>query len=313
MIRHALMAGAGPHVEPAGATGYLAADGFVDELRHELGETSAAFGRLLLRSGTAVPSAWAQNVRYDPVWIRFTSIAQAARALRGLGRAWALYSHALHRRAALIEAELPHMPCPPLAFPSPPPPGPLGSWSLVDAHTLLAAPCCSSPFRHGEIELVEDPAGPPSRAYLKLWEAFVRLGRRPGPGERCLDLGASPGGWTWAAQQLGAEVVAVDKAPLDERVARLPRVRFVRASAFEPRDLGAFDWLLCDVVCYPKALHRLVMRWLDSGACRNLVCTVKFQGQTDHAAAERFAAIPGSTLVHLYHNRHELTWARLGA
>jgi 23S rRNA (cytidine2498-2'-O)-methyltransferase len=39
------------------------------------------------------------------------------------------------------------------------------------------------------------------------------------------------------------------------------------------------------------------------------VCTVKFQGATDHAAAEAFAAIPGGRLMHLYHNKHELTFA----
>ena len=39
---------------------------------------------------------------------------------------------------------------------------------------------------------------------------------------------------------------------------------------------------------------------------------MKFQGETDHAAAEAFAAIPGAALMHLWHNKHELTfaWAR---
>ena len=30
------------------------------------------------------------------------------------------------------------------------------------------------------------------------------------------------------------------------------------------------------------------------------------------AAAARFAAIPGSRLRHLFHNKHELTWTKLG-
>jgi 23S rRNA (cytidine2498-2'-O)-methyltransferase len=39
---------------------------------------------------------------------------------------------------------------------------------------------------------------------------------------------------------------------------------------------------------------------------------VKFQGETDHDAADAFAAIPGGRLMHLFHNRHELTflWER---
>ena len=44
---------------------------------------------------------------------------------------------------------------------------------------------------------------------------------------------------------------------------------------------------------------------------RNFVCTIKFQGETDHGAAAAFAAIPGSRLLHLHHNKHELTWMRL--
>jgi 23S rRNA (cytidine2498-2'-O)-methyltransferase len=35
---------------------------------------------------------------------------------------------------------------------------------------------------------------------------------------------------------------------------------------------------------------------------------VKFQGATDHASAEAFAAIPGGRLQHLFHNKHELTF-----
>ena len=56
------------------------------------------------------------------------------------------------------------------------------------------------------------------------------------------------------------------------------------------------------------------MSWepgIAAGLARNLVCTIKFQGATDHEAARRFAAIPGSRLMHLHHNKHELTWIRL--
>jgi 23S rRNA (cytidine2498-2'-O)-methyltransferase len=152
----------------------------------------------------------------------------------------------------------------------------------------------------------------PNRAYLKLWELFTVAGARPAPGETCLDLGASPGGWTWVLQTLGARVLSVDKAPLDPRIARLPGVEEIRESAFglAPEAVGPVDWLFSDVVCYPDKLYGLVERWLASGLCRNLVCTLKFQGATDHAAARRFAAIPGSKLMHLYHNKHELTWFR---
>jgi 23S rRNA (cytidine2498-2'-O)-methyltransferase len=40
------------------------------------------------------------------------------------------------------------------------------------------------------------------------------------------------------------------------------------------------------------------------------VCTLKFQGATDHAVQAAFAALPGK-LVHLHHNKHELTWIKV--
>lgn len=301
----------------AALTGYLAAAGFEAELRRELARAGvrlrAAHGRLLLAEGPALRPAWAQNIWHDPRELPAPSIKQAARALCDLQRNWALLSTAHHRRAALIAAQLPHVSARPLVFLEPPPAAPLGGWSLIAPETMLAAPATESPFPHGEAAFVEDRQGPPNRAYLKLWEALTLIGARPGPGERCLDLGAAPGGWSWVLQSLGAEVVAVDKAPLAPRIAALPRIDVRRDSAFglRPRQAGAFDWLVCDVACYPAKLLDLVRRWLDAGGVRNFVCTIKFQGMSDGDTQAAFAAIPGSRLMHLHHNKHELTWINL--
>lgn len=290
-------------------TGYLAAEGYVPELLEELGAgVVATHGRLVLAEGPPREPAWAQNVWHEPVGIPFTSVADGARRLRGIQRNWALYSFTLHRRALLIEAKLPRVSCRPIAFPERPPDAPLGSWTLLGSDRILAAPRCSSPFRHGEVHFVEDREGPPNRAYRKLWELFTLLGRMPGPGDRCVDLGASPGGWTWVLAKLGASVLAIDRAPLDPSVAAMPGVEARRESAFGVRPFPA-DWMFCDVACYPDRLLGLARKWLD--AARNLVCTIKFQGRTDHAAAAAFRAIPGSRLLHLWHNRHELTWVRI--
>jgi 23S rRNA (cytidine2498-2'-O)-methyltransferase len=114
-------------------------------------------------------------------------------------------------------------------------------------------------------------------------------------------------------QRLGARVISVDKAPLAPDIAGLPAIEYRRASAFalDPQEVGPVDWLFSDVVCYPARLFALIERWLASGLARRFVCTIKFQGDTDHATAARFAAIPGSQLRHLFHNRHELTWIKL--
>ena len=72
------------------------------------------------------------------------------------------------------------------------------------------------------------------------------------------------------------------------------------------------DWLFSDVIAYPGPLLEMVERWRGVGGAERMVCTVKVQGATDHAAAAGFAAIPGGRLMHLFHNKHELTfvWRR---
>jgi 23S rRNA (cytidine2498-2'-O)-methyltransferase len=295
-------------------TAYLAAEGYVAELEYELGAVERRHGRLLIAPGPPRPAAWAANVWLEPHEIAIASISDAAAKLRAIQRNWAVYAPRLHRRATLIQEQLPGVSAKPLVFGAPPPAAPLGSWTLLDAKTLLAAPHCTSPFPNGEIRFVEDHIGPPSRSYLKLWEALTLIGHRPGRGEICLDLGSSPGGWSWALARMGAQVTSVDKAPLAPEIAALPGIESRRESAFalDPCTIGPVDWLFCDVVCYPPRLFALVERWLAVATCRRFVCTIKFQGPTDHETARRFAAIPGSQLRHLFHNKHELTWIKIG-
>jgi 23S rRNA (cytidine2498-2'-O)-methyltransferase len=293
-------------------TAYLAARGYVDELAEELGAVDQSHGRLLIAEGPPRAAAWAANVWLDPQEISIASISDAAAKLRSIQRNWTVYAPRLYRRASLIQERLPKVSARPLVFGAPAPTASLGSWTLLDARTLLAAARCTGPFPNGEVHFVENRSGPPSRAYLKLWEALTIIGCRPGPGERCLDLGSSPGGWSWALQQMGANVVSVDKAGLAPGIGRLPGIehRFTSAFALDPQAVGPLDWLFSDIVCYPARLLALVERWLAAGTCRRFVCTVKFQGRTDHEAARRFAAIPGSQLRHLFHNKHELTWMK---
>ena len=300
------------------STAYRAAEGFDGQLLEELRRCAVVpvvtHGRLLICDGSAVPAAWAANIWHDCIELPVASIGTAAKALRDIQRNWAMYAPLHHRRAALVQEKLPHVSAKPIVFPAAAPNAPLGAWTLLAPDRMLAAARCNSPFPNGEVVLIEDKLGPPSRAYLKLWEALVRLRRWPQPGERCLDLGASPGGWTWVLAKLGATVVAIDKAPLDPKVSAMPGVEWRGESAFalDPASVGPVDWLFSDIVCYPARLLRLVERWREAGLVRNFVCTLKFQGETDHDTAEAFAAMPGATVLHLSHNKHELTFLLTG-
>ena len=290
---------------------YLAPEGLEATLEQSLlrqGVAIAAWhGRLALSGQPPVACPWPQDTWLAPAEHHAASVKAVADILRAQQRNWSAYAAGQHRRMALIQDRLPPVKAAPLVFPARAPAAHLGAWTLLASDRLLASSTKSSPFPNGECHFVEDRIGPPSRAYLKLWEALTLLGAWPSPGDECLDLGASPGGWTWVLAQLGAQVTAVDKAPLDPAVAALPNVTQAIDSAFalEPRRV---DWLVCDVIAYPARTLALLERWLPHA--RRIVCTVKFQGATDHDTADRIAALPGVRLVHLFHNKHELTVLR---
>jgi len=291
-------------------TAYLAPEGFVRQMVGELTDVRAVCGRLVITRGPPQPSCWAQNIWLEPRILAIRSIGDGAKLLRGIQRNWAMYAFRYHRRSTLIQEKLPYVSAKPLHFPEPEPQAPLGSWALLEPDLMLASPRCSSAFAHGQVTFVECRQGPPSRAYLKLWEAFTLIRRMPRPGEQCLDAGASPGGWTWVLQKLGARVLAVDRSELEPEIMRQPGVTFRKEDAFSirPETDGPYDWIFCDVACYPEKLLRWVSLWLASGKCRNFVCTVKFQGDSHYDVIKAFAAIPRAVLRHLFHNKHELTW-----
>ncbi len=305
-------------------TGYLAVQDRVEDVLTELGfsekdrKTAERNGQIKIHDHLIFvedlprPSLWSQNIWLNPRILQVKSISDAAEQLKSIQRNWVLHSVTEHRRAKLIQAKLPKIKNEPLRFLEQPKTQIIGSWTLLDKTTLIASPECSSQFPNGEVQFCEDKKIPPNRAYLKLWELFTLRQRYPQKNARCLDLGSSPGGWTWVLQTLGACVISVDKAPLEPRIARLPNIEFRKQSAFsiEPKDLGPIDWLFSDIICYPERLYKYLQRWLGSGLCQNYVCTLKFQGKTDVKTIESFASIEGGKLLHLSNNKHELTWVK---
>ena len=296
--------------EPYGAA-YLAPEGLehvlLGELEHAGVPIALWHGRLALSPNPPVRSAWALDVWTAPQLHTVASVKSAADILRGMQRNWSAYGVQHHRRMALIAERLPPVKARPLTFPEAAPTAHLGAWTLLAPDLLLASPCKTSPFVNGACHFVEDRIGPPSRAYLKFWEACARLRQWPQPGEPCFDLGASPGGWTWALAKLGAAVTAIDRAPLDPAVAAMPGVTWRQGDAFAlPPEPAA--WLCSDLIAYPDRLLALVQGWIASGLVPRILCTINFQGETDHAATAAFAAIPGAEVMHLFHNKHELTF-----
>ena len=293
-------------------TGYLSPEGLQNQLRKELKNILYEYGRLIIAEGPPQIAYWAQNIWFDPQVISFNSISDAAKKLKEMQKLWSFTPYINIRRGALISEKLPYFSPKPLQFPSKAPQTPLGSWTLLDENTILASPRCSSFFAQGEAHFQESKI-PPSRAYLKLWEALTRIGKFPEPGQICLEVGSSPGSWTWVLQQLGAKVFAVDRAPLDPSIATLPNISFMKKDAFslKPIDFPKLDWIFSDLICYPEKLLAWLQKWLEIHSKINFVCTLKFQGEVDDQIIRDFAKIEGSHIVHLFHNKHELTWFKI--
>lgn len=294
---------------------YLAAEGLLEPLLQELEGITDIHDQLVLSSQPAKQSYWAQNIWRNPKIIQIDSINDAARKLRSLHRNWCLYSHTLHRRAKLILDKLPPVSSSPMSFPVSLSTTQLGSFTLLDENTLLASPECSSAFPNGKPLFVEDRNGPPNRAYLKLYEALTIAGTTPQPGEFCIDVGGSPGGWAWVINQCGADVLSIDRSPLSLSMQNKKGVTFQKRDAFKLLP-GEFenqhvDWLFSDIICYPEKLYDWILEWVESGICKNFICTIKFKGEPDLSIADKFNALPGSKVQHLFHNKNELTWIKL--
>ena len=160
-----------------------------------------------------------------------------------------------------------------------------GFLSIAVAPQPYAWRAVLSPFPKGEVPIAEDKAAP-SRAFTKLVEAELRLGRRIAPEELCVDLGACPGSWSYVALQRHAEVTAVDRSPLREDLMRNPRLKFHQVDAFKFRPAAPVDWLLCDVIAAPQRSIDLVFEWVRERRTRRFVVTIKFKGHDEYAVLD---------------------------
>ena len=263
---------------------------------------------------------WAMCVMVNPVLIRFDSIGDAALALKNIQRNWAGYQFQLFRRASLIQEKLPYINLKTRKFPAEIPNTPMGLYTLLDEKTMIASAVTNSPLPMGNIQFEEDHENPPSRAYLKIQESLTLYHTFfgvdfPKEGDKCFEAGACPGGWTWVLRQLGADVLAVDRAELAPSLMADEHVKFMAHDAFtlKPDEVckilncEKIDWLLSDVICYPERLFEWIKMWRESGRAKNIICTIKMQGAIDWNLIAEFAAIPNSKIVHLNYNKHELT------
>jgi hypothetical protein len=182
---------------------------------------------------------------------------------------------------------------------------------------------CGGFYAGGSKHISHRAAHSISRAGAKVAEAlhFLRLHRPPlAESSQWLELGASPGGMTAELLERGFEVTAVDRAPMDARVASHPRLQSFAENArtFQPPRGTLYDALLCDMNGSAEESLEVVISkisCLRSGAI--VVFTMKTHRAADlseilalHQRVLTKAEIGGLVFLaqtHLTYNRNEFT------
>lgn len=252
--------------------------------------------------------AWAQSVWRDVQALPVDSIGDAQKKLREISEIWRYHADQFSRRGTLIAEGLNlGRPSRPYRFPSRGEKNPPPVFTLAESNLILYSRDIGRPAYDGQVQFFEDKSIPPSRAYLKLWEALTILGDWPRAKERVVDLGSSPGSWSWALAELGAHVLSIDRSELSPTLQKYKNIEFTTGDAFSFKP-QALEWVFSDVICFPEKLYEYVGTWIESGLCKKFVCTLKFTGKPNYGVIDQFRRLPRSRVVHLSHNKNEVTW-----
>ncbi|MGK5088020.1 SAM-dependent methyltransferase [Bdellovibrionota bacterium FG-2] len=254
-----------------------------------------------------IEPSWADCVWRDVRGLRIESITDGRKKLKAISKSWRYHGDLFHRRGALIADPFLKKQHETLAFPVTIPDSAVPVFTMAATDLIYYSHEVQRPTVDGQIAFLENKTQPPSRAYLKLWEALTILGEWPKRGEQVVDLGSSPGSWSWALAQLQAQILSIDRSELAPAVMKSRNVEFKRGDAFsfQPTPM---DWVFSDVICFPEKLYTYVQTWIQSGHCQKFVCNVKFTGDVDPKMVDRFRKIPHSRVLHLLNGKKEVTW-----
>jgi len=292
------------------------------ELARHLDFSELVFPRQLIRDAVLVQDLPAGN-RIAPI---VAAALECGRRFRGLmiempdtndGKALSTLTRPLtpHLEKALAQAGM--------TFDEPRSPDRLHVFFVGGAACYLGVSAIdnSSPWPMG-IARLRMPRAAPSRSTLKLAEAILEfLGaeqaeRRMQPGMSAVDLGASPGGWTWQLVQRHLRVTAVDNGPMDGALLDSGLVKHRREDGFRFRPPEPVDWMVCDMVEPPARIAELAMRWVREGWCRETIFNLKLPMKKRWEEVERCRAVIAAGLEgrpyrlrlrQLYHDREEVS------
>lgn len=140
----------------------------------------------------------------------------------------------------------------------------------------------------GGVQPIDPQYEPISRAYYKAAEAITWSGFDIRPGDTAVEVGSAPGGACGRLLELGLNVIGIDPAEMDPRIAEHPRFKHLRARAGDlPRKVfrGA-KWLLADSNVTPEKTLTTIKNIVNHRECtlEGLLLTMKLG---DYEAADR--------------------------
>lgn len=181
-----------------------------------------------------------------------------------------------------------------------------------------------SPYAMGIMRL-KFPAAAPSRSTLKLEEAFLTFipadehKTRLTSGLHGVDLGASPGGWTYQLVRRGMMVMAVDNGPMADSLMDTGQVKHLQVDGFKfVPSRGDIHWLVCDMIEKPKRVAQLMAMWVIEGYCQEAMFNLKLPMKRRYDEMRQCFALIEELMSaheveyqlqakHLYHDREEIT------
>jgi 23S rRNA (cytidine2498-2'-O)-methyltransferase len=153
----------------------------------------------------------------------------------------------------------------------------------------------------GGVPPITAPERPISRAYFKIVEALEWSELPIAVGDRCVEIGSSPGGSCLALLERGVLVTGIDPAEMDPKVLAHPSFTHVRARAKDVKRRVFRDcrWLVMDANVAPGYTLDTLDGVLTHGGARpeGLILTLKL---TDAALAERLPALADRIRRHGY-------------
>jgi 23S rRNA (cytidine2498-2'-O)-methyltransferase len=135
-----------------------------------------------------------------------------------------------------------------------------------------------------------------SRAYYKLAEAVIWSQMKIRPRDVCTELGSAPGGAVQFLTEMGAQVIAVDPAELDESLQGHPQVSHLRmrTKQIPKKEIATTRWLFADLNVAPDYTISAIQDIVTNRATKvqGIIATLKISdwkliGQLD-AYRQRF-------------------------